>query len=333
MKKILFIILALCYVVVAKAQSTDQLSAILQHGDEVSVYQGNTGFQKAYEAAADGDVIVLSQGTFQTVTRIEKAITILGAGFEENAEANTAITAFNSNVSVGKSDAVLDGFRMEGVKVSGTLQFDYEVKNVNIVKCYVTGDVRFQKNLEAVTLKQCRLGSSVLGANTSVVAKGLLVVNCHVNGNARNFSYESSANIDHCYIMQYGSGDIVQILVTNTIIEDNQFSKESGIAPYSTARNCIVTNGAGRFPATASSFNCHWVDRAAIFADAENGNYTETRTFVLQDPTTYVGTDGTPIGPSGGAGWNKVPSRPSISNLTATPSGTTLNVTYDVNMK
>ena len=133
--------------------------------------------------------------------------------------------------------------------------------------------------------------------------------------------------------MQYGSGDKAQILVTNTIIEDNQFSKESGIAPYSTARNCIVTNGAGGFPATASSFNCHWVDRAAIFADAENGNYTETRTFVLQDPTTYVGTDGTPIGPSGGAGWNKVPSRPSLSNLTATPSGTTLNVTYDVNMK
>ena len=333
MKKILFIILALCYVVVAKAQSADQLSAILQHGDEVSVYQGNTGFQKAYEAAADGDVIVLSQGTFQTVTRIEKAITILGAGFEENSEANTAITAFNTHVYAGKSDAVLDGFRMEGVKVSGILQFDYEVKNVNIVKCYVTGDVRFQKNLEAVTLKQCRLGSSVLGANTSVVAKGLLVVNCHVNGNARDFSYESSANIDHCYIMQYGSGDKAQILVTNTIIEDNNIYNESGIAPYSTARNCIVTNGAGGFPATASSFNCHWVDRAAIYADAENGNYSETRTFVLQAPATYVGTDGTPIGPSGGAGWNKVPSRPSISNLTATPSGTTLNVTYDVNMK
>lgn len=333
MKKILFIILALCYIVVAKAQSTDQLSAILQHGDEVSVYQGNTGFQKAYAAAVDGDVIVLSQGTFQTVTRIEKAITILGAGFEENAEANTAITAFNTHVYVGKTDAVLDGFRMEGVKVSGELRFDYEVKNVNIVKCYVTGDVRFQKNLEAVTLKQCRLGSSVLGANTSVVAKGLLVVNCHINGNARNFSYESSVNIDHCYIMQYGSPDIAQILVTNTIIEDNHFTNKSGIAPYSTARNCIVTKGAGRFPDTASSFNCHWVDRAAIYADAENGDYSETRTFVLQDPATYVGTDGTPIGPSGGAGWNKVPSRPSISNLTATPSGTTLNVTYDVNVK
>ena len=333
MKKILFIILALCYVVVAKAQSTDQLSAILQHGDEVSVYQGNTGFQKAYEAAVDGDVIVLSQGTFQTVTRIEKAITILGAGFEENAEANTAITAFNTHVYVGKSDAVLDGFRMEGVKVSGTLQFEYEVKNVNIVKCYVTGDVRFQKNLEAVTLKQCRLGSSVLGANTSVVAKGLLVVNCHVNGNARDFSYESSANIDHCYIMQYGSGDKAQILVTNTIIEDNQFSKESGIAPYSTARNCIVTNGAGGFPATASSFNCHWVDRAAIFADGENAAYSETRTFELKDPDTYIGGDGTSIGPAGGEGWNKVPAKPSIANLTTSLSGTSINITYDAAVK
>ena len=61
----------------------------------------------------------------------------------------------------------------------------------------------------------------------------------------------------------------------------------------------------------------------------ENIDYDESRTFVLKEPTTYVGTDGTPIGLSGGAGWNKVPSKPYVSKLIATPSGTNLNVTYE----
>ena len=331
MKKYLFLIIALCYAVVANAQGSDQYSAILQHNETTTFYTGSSAFKQAYAASVDGDVIILSEGMFEPV-RIEKSLKIYGAGFERNAETNTAITAFTGHVYVGKADAVLEGFHLEGVKVMGTLQFDYEMKDANIRKCYVTECIRFRKNIEKVGVKQCRIGDSILG-ETSVVATGLLIANCYINGNARTFSYDSFVHIDHCYILQYGRGDTAKTIITNTIIEDNHFSNESGIAPYSTARNCIVTNGAGGFPATASSFNCHWVDRAAIFADAENGNYTETRTFVLQDPTTYVGTDGTPIGPSGGAGWNKVPSRPSISNLTATPSGTTLNVTYDVNMK
>ena len=75
--------------------------------------------------------------------------------------------------------------------------------------------------------------------------------------------------------------------------------------------------------------NCHYVDLANIFADSENIDYDESRTFVLKEPTTYVGTDNTPIGLSGGVGWNKIPSKPYVSNLSATPSGTNLNVTYE----
>ncbi|MDD7404396.1 MAG: hypothetical protein PUG32_00750, partial [Bacteroidales bacterium] len=62
MKKILFSILALCGSIVATAQSTDETSAILQHGDKISVYKGNTGLQQAYANAAEGDVINLSSG-------------------------------------------------------------------------------------------------------------------------------------------------------------------------------------------------------------------------------------------------------------------------------
>lgn len=68
-------------------------------------------------------------------------------------------------------------------------------------------------------------------------------------------------------------------------------------------------------------------------ADAEDGLYTKRRTFQLKDEATYQDTDGTPIGPSGGAGWNKVPSKPYVANLSAKVSGTSLGVTYEAGVK
>ena len=55
-------------------------------------------------------------------------------------------------------------------------------------------------------------------------------------------------------------------------------------------------------------------------------------TFTLKDNllSTYVGTDGTPVGINGGGyTWNIIPTTPKVNGLTLTPSGTTLNVTYD----
>ena len=332
MKKYLFLIIALCYTVVTNAQGTDQSSAILQHGDEATFFKGSTAFKLAYAAAADGDVIILSEGTFEPV-RIEKSLTIYGAGFEKNAETNTAITAFSGHIFVGKADAVLDGFHIEGVKVMGTLQFDYEVKNSIIQKCYITENIRFKKNIENVTVKQCRTYDSILGENT-VVASGLLVANCYLGGNVRTFSRESFINVDHCCTHRYSGEDNAQILFTNTIIYGGYSYSSSTVGQYSTVKNCIAHTDFGGIPENAHTDGTFYrIDIATIFADAENANYTETRTFELKDPETYKGTDGTPIGPSGGAGWNKVPSKPSVANLKTSVSGTNLNVTYTPQVK
>ena len=79
--------------------------------------------------------------------------------------------------------------------------------------------------------------------------------------------------------------------------------------------------------------NCYNVSPGSIFADATNGNYTEERTFVLASPDVYVGTDNTPVGPSGGLGWNKVPTTPVVKSLDLEVSGTTLNVTYEAEVR
>ena len=331
MKKYLFLIIALCYAVVANAQGSDQYSAILQHNETTTFYTGSTAFQQAYEAAVDGDVIVLSEGMFIPVTRIEKSLKIYGAGFERNAETNTAITAISGELKVGNANIILDGFHMEGILIQGDITFECQLTNSSVVKCYPT-NIRFRKNIENVIVKQCRIWDSVFGSN--MVAKNLLVANCYMRGNVREFSRESFITVDHCFLTRYAGENNAQILFTNSFIGGpHEAYKTTGIGQYSMVRSCILNNNGGFPTNTLSETYYRFNSIATLFADVESEDYSETRTFELKDPATYVGTDGTPIGPSGGFGWDKVPTKPSIKNLTTTVAESNLNVTYEAIVK
>ena len=328
MKKIVLLIFALCYTVVAYAQGTDQVSAILQHGDTETIFIGNTGFAQAYEAAVDGDVIILSQGIFNTINNISKVLTIYGAGFEDNAETNTATTTINGTVRLGDgSDTEFDGIHIEGVKINGGFGLNSQLKNVTIQRCSIVNNIEFNHNTENVTFRQCYMLGDILGQYKH--ANGLLISNCYVSKNINNFSVNSFVHIDHSYMGNMYSRvyrEYAQFLWTNSII--NKLSGDLPSGKASILKNCIFF--AKHWYEDINIENCHQLSSVAdIFADGENGDYSPTRTFELKAPDTYVGTDGTPIGLSGGAGWNKVPSNPYVSKVNATISGTQLNVTYE----
>lgn len=339
MKKILLSIIALCCTMVAIAQNTEEISAILQHGEEVSVYKGSTGLQQAYANASDGDVITLSEGTFYAVN-IEKPLTIYGAGFETNEETKTAVTTINATFNVGKADAVIEGMHIEGIKINGSLAFTQKLKNSTIQRCYITENLTFANDIENVRVKQCRVGGNLNGSKT-VVAKGLLIANCYVWGEINYYSNESIVNIDHSFMgYQYNTysnyndyNNYAQFLWTNSIINSRGSSYRMATGNCATVKNCIVVSGGGGVRDNNIIENLYTVDVANLFADAEDVNYTEARTFKLKDETTYKGTDGTPIGPSGGAGWNKVPSTPYVKNLNATVNGINLGVAYEAGVK
>lgn len=339
MKKLFLSIIALCCMSAAGAQGTDEISAILQHGEEVSVFKGSTGLKEAYAAAADGDIITLSQGTFEPVN-IEKALTIYGAGFEDNEDTHTAITAINGHLRVGKADTIISGFHIEGVRIIGTLAFVKKMKNVKVQRCETTENITFAEDVENVVVKQSRVRGGLSGT-TSLVASGLLISNCYVWGEINYFNDNSSVNIDHTFVGTQINRDYdyhnynmyAQFVWTNSIIYNNGPYYRMATGNYATVKNCIVVTGGGTVRDNNIIENCYYVDPADVFADAEDGLYTESRTFQLKDEATYQGTDGTPIGPSGGAGWNKVPSKPYVANLSATVSGTSLGVTYEAGVK
>lgn len=328
MKKFILLISALFYTVVAYAQGTDQVSAILQHGDTETIFIGNTGLAKAYEAAVDGDVIILSQGVFEPMNNMSKALTIYGAGFEDNAETNTATTTINGTVRLGDgSDTEFDGIHIEGVKINGYMGLNSQLKNVTIQRCSIGNNIEFNHNTENVTFRQCYMNAGILGQGK--LANGLLISNCYITKNINNFSVNSFVHIDHSYMghmYSYRDREFAQFLWTNSIIDKLSGDMPSGYAAI--VKNCIIF--ADNYYNDVNLENCYRLSSIAdIFADGENADYSPTRTFELKDPAKYVGTDGTPIGLSGGAGWNKVPSNPYVSKVNTTLSGTQLNVTYE----
>ena len=328
MKKFILLISALCYIVVAYAQGTDQISAILQHGDTETIFIGNTGLAKAYEAAVDGDVIILSQGVFEPMNNMSKALTIYGAGFEDNAETNTATTTINGIFRLGDgSDTEFDGIHIEGVKINGPLGLNSQLKNLTIQRCSIVNNIEFNHNTENVTIRQCYILGHILGQGK--LANGLLISNCYITNNINKFSVNSFVHIDHSYMghmYSYRDREYAQFLWTNSIIDKLSGDMPSGKAAI--VKNCIFFQK--YWYDDVNLENCYLLSSIAdILADGENADYSPTRTFELKDPTTYVGTDGTPIGLSGGAGWNKVPSNPYVSKVNTTLSGTQLNVTYE----
>ena len=110
--------------------------ATLQHGDSITgVFYGIDALSYANSAAANGDIITLSSGTFRGGTSFEyKNLSIRGAGCAFDTLANTAPTIINGDIYVGQHD---NGLLIEGVCVNGTVQYLGRSSNVKFVKCFI----------------------------------------------------------------------------------------------------------------------------------------------------------------------------------------------------
>ena len=86
-RKLFLSALGLLICLVVKVQGA---TAMLQSGEKFSVFYGPDALQQAYDAAADGDVITLSIGTFTPLSdNMKKQLKITGASaFEENSNTN-----------------------------------------------------------------------------------------------------------------------------------------------------------------------------------------------------------------------------------------------------
>jgi hypothetical protein len=326
MKKTILTLLVFCAALMANAQAqNDEPTAILQHGDQATVYTGVNAFQLAYNAAATGDVITLSAGTFNAPTnRLSKTLSIYGAGFEMDETTGTDKTLINGKLMLESINNAL----LEGLYVQGDIESVYGMTNTIISRCYVTGKI----TTFAITdsqINQCYIGGVIAsgGSNGNYVATNLHVSNSSISC-IGNFGAPNSIYIDHCLVRDKFGANVNS--TNNPNVYTNCIFTGSGTYTANGAlmTNCIYVDESYVNP-QATLTNCYQVDLDDIFADGENADYSVERTYQLQQPNLWVGTDGTPIGPSGGLGWIKYPHTPVVKDLQLNVEGVTLNINYE----
>lgn len=334
MKKILLSMMVLCCALAGKAQATtDVPKAVLQHGDQVSVFQGSGAFYYAMAAAVDGDVITLSDGNF-TPTQINKSVSIYGAGYSKNAVTGTTQSCLNGDVFIGIQGDTLCNVHMEGVLITnGALYAGFvnnfttkvPLKNLTVENCWMSNGMFMGSYNENMTFKQCVLANNI----NRGLCKNSLFTNCLLYGVFAGFTEEGEILVDHCISTSsayaYSNNNGQGITWTNCVFAVNS-SYLCGI--YSVVKNCLKASGG--FNTGTVTENIYTVGAISdMFADGENGSYSANRTFELKQPDVWIGTDGTPVGPSGGIGWSTVPRVPVIKSLELNVEGQQLHINYE----
>lgn len=309
MKRLISLVAVLACMAVGYAQSA--LVATLNHGEAVSVFYGASALAEAYDAATHGDVITLSNGTFNSVD-IAKNITVRGAGMDETGPCTRISGKFNLYGVPDSVDATghltLEGLYHDGTIYYATKDSTYTspIKNAHFVKCRLNTISRYTSTaasvLQNAVFLQCRIKGGLYLYNLESYAHCInsVIYSPSVSSSAKDTQFEFT----NCLVI--GSPDNWDYsLFTNCILK----ATNSGNVPSS----CMVSNCLG-IGYSNSSYNIFQnlypankygtiknSDIATIFKTF-TGTYTDTETFELTDEAKaqYLGTDGTEVGIYGG---------------------------------
>jgi len=206
-------------------------TAILEQDNTLKTFYGENAFKEAYEAAYNGAVITLSTGSFYTVEKIAKSITIIGQGWSGNNQTiildgnkdngrstsnegvyySLAIEANNVRLEglflyrlyVGSSYNSSNGISNLQVRNCQILEFYYNWKHYNttIDQCSIT--YFYILNSENLCIKNSRI-MGFLGSSTSTAYITNCIIpgwyNYDVNDGNYSFSWQPKAIYKNCIL-------------------------------------------------------------------------------------------------------------------------------------
>ena len=303
MKKILFTLVCLLGIGMA-ASAFNNSAVVLLHNGNATTYEANQ-INDAMEAAQDGDVVMLSEGTYPAFD-ITKKITIKGVG-------QTTIIGGDVNIAI-PNEPTLNANLMEFLTVTGYVYvkepvnrmvikqcvFDYYNSNGSghgfWVKAKVTDSYIDRCKIDALWIDECYQETITVNGNTSTIAtpyvQGLTISNSiitraiGVSCGPSNYDYyiSTGATFLNCYI-RTGSHSLGKVI--NSIIKDNASSYWFQCTDF--VNTFLRKNKTSYNPVNCTLTNCYLDDDTDLNYDSDaiaaNG---------------YLGNDGTIIGPLGG---------------------------------
>lgn len=327
-KKILTVVAGLFGTISMLAQTA--LVATLSHGNDVLTFYGTNAFIEAYNAAEEGDCITLSSGEFEGCM-IEKALTIRGAGMDNDVETQTAATQLNLNKnskSITITPEAKKRLSFENIYIySGTTENHF-------------GHLRINGTSTGIEFNKCRVeGFEILGGIIWFTHCKLKAPFETIQNTDEDAYFFRNSIIIQSYIgYGYSSGvsgchytNCVVALLYNSTTNDR----------YPELRNCIFINP---ISIPANTYHCVALSDVGtsktyegLFGDLKNSTnkvastaevfkaYTSGTSpsldqdqYVLTDEakTKFLGDDGTQVGIYGGSTpFTTVPSNPRIMNF------------------
>lgn len=312
MKKILFAMAALLGCATVSFAQTSFI-ATLQHEGEFTHYYGAGALTSAYNAAATGDIITLSPGTFSTPGTINKGITLRGNGVEAAQK-----TFISGETTIASTDETMVT-TVEGIK------FNNRTNIQNNSTGSGQGTIKLIKN----TFNE--LHATIAGSYSTDRGPVVRFYNCNIY----SYTYfNSNTHPDflfyNCYVLNpWTNSSFSETTTTFVNCVINWTSSYVDSAHFLNFYNCIFnwtwnsyggTNGYYLLPSTATCYNCLSINKSTLFWNVVSGGNNKTvgsaaevfatytnspnegETFELTDTAkeAYIGTDGTQIGMQGG---------------------------------
>lgn len=304
MKKfiVLFVALVAMFATTAKAQSS--LLATLNHEGTISTFYGTNALQQAHAAAADGDVITLSSGTFQSVN-ITKAVTLRGAGMVLDAATQTEPTVLANEFSINIPDETTQRLTIEGIYTNQKVNIE-KLKNAMFLKDrfnIIFAGYRSGQMATDLTFIHCKIAKNYYGANTTYNSASFQ--NCIVSGiDGYNYIFNNciiglGGNHYLCYTSEY----------KNCVIKYPQSSSNS-----TTMYNNLYTGSHSLDIPNKTNVrvdeDSEVIKNILVYSDDNDFKLTEEAKALIK------GTDGTEVGIYGGnLPFDPTPTNPQISKF------------------
>lgn len=313
-----------------------QQVATLTHDKTITAYYGGTALKEALTAAADGDVITLSDGVFD-VTTIDKAVSIIGAGMEYVNGKHTKRTSLACSSTSYIKIAVDGVLNVMNVNFMQGLYLQKVLSSSNFVKCRFNGTTfnytssNTSANCKNVSFLQCRM--SYLHHKSGDVA---CYQNCLIEAesNTSSFKIDSGSSISfvnstiQAAFYYCDTGTFVNSVLCYSGASTSYFTISSGNT--CSATNCLsfVKSGSNNILANVQRTNCYHYASKWMFKDDSFYELTD------EAKAAVSSSDGTEVGMYGGPyPYDPIPEGPRITKFNVAKSSDTenkLNVEVEV---
>lgn len=317
MKKLFLSIVAAMIAATATFAQSSML-ATLSHDGEISTFYGATALRDAHNAAAHGDIITLSSGSFVSVN-ITKAITLRGAGCEINTKLQIEPTVITGDFTINIADDITERLTIEGIYHNHILYYRGNLKNATFIKdrfkqisCSNSG------TLKNATFIHCRVAEELYLYSNSTAS----CVNCVVwypysyNSSNSNFEFQNCV-IKGDYLSNINSSSFKNCVLIGGY--ENDYIQSSCVA-----YNCIGIGNNNIFKNMPNQSNAI-KSYTEVFKTLTGSSYNDSELFELTDDakTTLLGIDGTQVGIYGGnMPFDSTPTNPQITKCNVAAKST-----------